>query len=515
MTPPKKPPAASRKSSSGTKKLTAAQQSRYALLSSLVGRGNMIRRMAGSQYSGKRDIYATAGYVAQGQVEYSHYWGLYTRGDVAGRIVDMPAKTTWRTPPEITEEGKPDGTAFTEAFTVLAKRLRLWHYLNRADRLAGIGRYAVLMLGVRGTGGDTALRQPLETVRGPDDVQYLGLYSENNAKIEEWVTDPQDARFGLPKLYKLQVSSNQKGFKDSQLMVHASRCLHIAEDKLEDDVYGRPRLERVLNRLFDLDKVAASTGEAYWQSVVRILQAKIEPAAEITEPQLKELDEKLGEMVHDLRRQFTGQGVSLEWMPSDTPNVDQVADFYFSLIAGAAGIPKRILFGSELGELASTTDQSNYLGQINERQEQFAEPEILRALIDRLIALKALPEPETGEYAVVWPSLFEETEDAIASGNLKRAQVAQALTPVGGDPLSLVEIDEEGNVWLIPRKAGDDLPDDAGGGGDELEDDLDDDNVDDDDVDDDDVSNPTGTSTSDGGAGGGDDGGAAGGSGTS
>lgn len=422
-----------------------------ALHTVLARSSDFIRRMAGVQFNGKRDVYAVAGYVPQGDIRFEHYWGLYTRGDIAGRIVDMPAKTTWRTPPEIVEEGHTEGTPFTTEFATLAKRLRLWHYFQRVDRLAGIGRYAVLTIGVRGT-TDQALSTPLERLSGPDDIVYLSVYNESNAVIDTWETDPGNERFGLPLIYKLRVARDNKQFAQTDVRIHASRLLHVAEDLLEDDVFGRPRMERALNRLFDLDKVAASTGESYWQNVVRILQAKIDPTAQVSEKDLEALDEKLKELVHDMRRQFYGQGVNLEWLGGSTPNVQQVADFYFSLIAGASGIPKRILFGNELGELASTTDEATYIGRINERQEHFAEPYILRTFIDRLIDLKALPAPTTGEYQVVWPTLYEDSDLDKADASLKRAQAAQALTPVGGNPRELVTIDADSVVWLVERE---------------------------------------------------------------
>lgn len=439
--------------------------SALALNDLISGRMRLGQRLAGMQYGGNRDIYSVAGYPAQGEVKFGHYWGLYTRGDVAGRIVDMPAKTTWRTPPEVVEVGMPEeGTEFTQAFNKLAMRLKLWSYMGRVDRLAGVGRYAVLFIGVKGT-SDTMLKQPVQRLNKPEDVIYLSVYREDNAEITEWETDPGNPRYGLPKRYKLKTTNDTTSFKSQKtdLIVHASRVIHVAEDALEDEVFGRPRLERSLNRLFDLDKVAASTGEAYWQLVTQILQAKIDPTVEISDAQIKELDEQLGNMVHDLRRQFYGRGIELGWLNTNTPNVEQVSDFYFSLIAGSAGIPKRILFGSELGELASTTDQDNYLGLVNERQEQFAEPIILRQFIDRLIEYGALPKPKQndGNYEVIWPTLYEATEKEKAEANLTRAQAAAAMTPVGGNPRELVRITPEGDIELVERDPDfemDDLP---------------------------------------------------------
>jgi uncharacterized protein len=419
----------------------------------LAGRMRLANK-AGIQFGGKRDVYAVAGYLPDDAVTFDHFWSLYKRGDVAGRIVDMPAKTTWRTPPAIVEEGEEE-TKFTKAFAEFADRIGVWRVLERTDRLAGVGRYAILLIGAR-VSEDAELARPLTRVSGPAEISYLKPYSEANAQIKSWVADAGDPRFGLPETYQIQISSGRSGFPlKSSLTVHASRVIHVAEDLLEDEVYGRPRLERALNRLFDLDKVAASTGEAYWQLAARILQATIDPAADVSAGQLPELDDKLTEMVHDLRRQFYGKGVKLDWLEGQAPNPSQVIEMYFSLIAGAAGIPKRILFGSELGELASSTDQQSYFGTINERQEQFAEPTLLRALIDRLVAINALPRPGVDGYEVVWPPLFEESEKEKAGTNLIRAQTAQALTPLGGNPLELVEIGEDNTVILVTKAPGD------------------------------------------------------------
>src|SRR5256885_6920010 len=117
-------------------------------------------------------------------------------------------------------------------------------------------------------------------------------------------------------------------------------------------------------------------------------------------------------------------------------------------------MPRRILFGNEVGELASTTDQATFFGSINSRQEQFAEPLLVRAFVDRMIAWRVLPKPETGEYQVISPSLFELTELETADANLKRAQAAAALTPMGGDPMALVEVDPDRNVWLVEKAPG-------------------------------------------------------------
>ena len=431
---------------------------------SLTGRLRFMRQ-AGLQYKGVRDIYAAAGYVAEGAETFDHYWSLYTRDPVAGRVVDMPAKTTWRTPPEVFEGEHEDvethmPTAFEAAWAALAKRLRVWRHFERADRLARVGRYSLLFLGARG-GDDRALATPLEGLGGPADLLYLSSFAERYAVISTWQRNPSSARFGLPESYKIELSSGIAGFGTKNVVVHHSRVIHVAEDPLVDDVYGRPALQRALNALADMLKVSASTGEAYWQLAARVLTAKLDPTMAFPEgvsskAALTALGEDLEAIVHDLRRQFVGHGVELGWLDTTTPDPTSALEVFKVLLSVATGIPTRVFFGSEKGELASSQDERNYFGMINERQEQFAEPTVLRAFIDRLVGAGALPPPEAGvgEYTVLWPNLFELTEKETAEANKLRAEAAKALTAQGGDPMELVEVDEDRNVWLLPTEQG-------------------------------------------------------------
>lgn len=407
-------------------------------------------RQHGLQYGGDRDIYKVGGYPEA--LKFSDFEALYERDGTAGQIVDMAAETTWRTPPEVVEPGQEDGTKFTQAWEDLVKAQSLWQRFERADRLSRIGRYSVLLIGA--AGDDAGLGKELKSLRRPEAILYLAAYAEGHAKVASWVTDPTDPRFGLPEKYKIDLSSGVANFMaaggSNTVEVHHSRVLHIAEGLSGDEVHGRPALKRVYNDLHDLQKVRTATGEAYWQLVTGILQAIIDPEAQVTQDQLSELDEALQKLYHDLKRTFYGRGIELSRLAAQTPDPEAAANLYMTLIAAGAGYPKRMLFGSETGERASTEDQKTYLGSIAERQRQHAEPAILRAFIDRLIDLGALPKPGADGYEVVWPPLFQESEKEVAEANKARAESAKALTPIGGDPMTLVEVDADRNVWLRP-----------------------------------------------------------------
>lgn len=435
-----------------------ADARQYAVLGEAISRLRFAQRF-GWQYEGDRDIARVGGYPRD--VRYEDMVGFYDRDPIAGRGVDMVAETTWRRPPEIVEldnDGNPvrEPTEFMQAWSSMSKQLRIWNRLERADKLARLGRYSVLLIGASGT--DRSLARPLTRTSAPAPeregaprrrVLYLSCYSEKNARITSWVTDPQDPRFGMPETYTINLSAGVEGFKADTLLVHHSHCLHIAEGLLEDDVYGRPVLRRVYNDLIDLQKIKTSSAEAYWQIVAGILQAVIPADMAVNEQDLKELDKQLQELYHDLRRTYYGNA-KLERVGGNDPRPKEASDLAIQMIAAGFEVPLRVLIGNETGERASTEDMAAYYGVVAERRVTYAEPMVLRPLIDRFVEIGALPEPASGEYAVVWPALHEESEKEVAEANRVRAEAARALTPVGGNPLDLVEIDPDRNVWLRP-----------------------------------------------------------------
>jgi hypothetical protein len=328
------------------------------------------------------------------------------------------------------------------------------------------------VIGLSDVEEDGDLAGPVESGRDLD-VIYLSQYAEGDVDVDKWDTDHGSERFGLPEVYKIDPTAYATDFPITGFKVHHSRVIHIAEDLLSNDVYGRPALKRVINRLFDLEKVCAATGEAYWQIAAKILVATIDPDAQVSDAELEKLGEAMEEIMHDLRRQIASRGGEFDWLGGTTPDPSDPADLLMTLIASAAGYPKRILFGSETGERASTEDQKTYLGNVRERQEQFAEPTVLREFIDRLIEWQVIKAPGDGEYDVEWPTLFEVPEKDEAEVDKLRADAAKAITPVGGDPSRLVTISDEGRLKLrameeedsateIEDEEGPDLPD-AGG----------------------------------------------------
>lgn len=415
----------------------ATNQQRSVRVSRMLLDSSLADSYVGRSHGGDRDYYAVLGYPKS--LEFGDFFARYEREHIASRIVDFPADETWRDIPEILDGTDKEGiedTPFTDALNQLAKRLRLYHYCQRADKMAGIGRYGVLLIGIA---GNIPLDQPVGALSSPEDIIYLRPYSEFSASIAQMVNDPNDPRYGLPEIYNLSIAGDLTGEGQRTQRVHWTRVVHIAEGLLENEVFGRPRLQRVFNLLDDMMKLVGGAAEATWKLMRKGFVLDLDPEANLNAADLASLEEQIDEYDHGLRRFMKTRGMNVMDLGSEVVDPSGPFGLIVDLIAGATGIPQRILLGSERGELASSQDASSWAGRIADRRFNWAEPVILRAVIDRLIEWGALPTPTRTEYTVKWKPLFElsETEKATLAETWARGtQIMSQLSGVQAITLS-------------------------------------------------------------------------------
>lgn len=383
--------------------------------SELISRATLAAR-AGMTFGGRRDLYDSLGYSRLISVEDMR--GRYRRGGIAARIVEALPNATWRGGAELIENEDPEIiTQFEEAFGELDRRLGIWAMLRRMDILAGLGEYACLVIGAPGD-----VTQPLGQF-GPEKIAYLAAYGQDEAKILTWEENANE-RFGQPLTY--EITRKTKGRTGtggtSTRTVHWTRLIHIADGVIDDEVFGMPRLERVWNDLDNLDKVIGAGSEAFWRRVHQGMHLDIDPENVELNPndQLK-LEESMEEMVHGLGRTLITRDAKLNMLGSDVANFQNQVDSILTVIAGATEIPKRILMGSERGELSSNQDKTNWDERVSDRRLEYAEPRVVRQLVDRLIEHGALPKPEM--YTVRWPELKKLDDQQKASVALSWADL--------------------------------------------------------------------------------------------
>lgn len=403
-----------------------------------------VARYAGMSFGGDRDYYETLGYDRDPDPE--EYLAKYLRNGIARNIVNAPAATSWRVRPHVVDDADEGDetdaeTEFEQGVKSLFEDYRLLHYLKRWDKALGLGEYGLLFLGTREPVDederqpdlDTALESgsldPIQTdTTGEGDdggLAYLATFTQNRVEDIDMVDDPRDPRYGLPEYYDLEFVSD--GIERTE-RVHYTRVLHAAEGLLENEVFGRPRLQAVLNRLEDLEKVVGGSAEMFWRGAKRTLHLNY--TGDGSPQDAEDLREQAEQYAHDMRDVLKTSNVEAQDLGGDAPDPSGNVEQLLKLIAGGTEprIPVRMLVGSERGELASTQDRAEWLSRITERQEQFCEPMLLRPLLDRLVEIGVLPEPRGGGYAVEWPDLFELTELERAE---LRSKQAQALKNAG------------------------------------------------------------------------------------
>jgi len=387
----------------------------------------------GTSHGGKRNLYDVFGYASSHTTE--DFVARYSRGDIALRIVSAYPEATWKKAPEVIEDADTeDLTVFEKAFQDLVKSTRLFHYLNRADKLANLGEYSALLIGYQ---DGLALSQPCE--KAAAGIAYLMPFADINATIQSYDLNPVSKRFGLPETYSIQTGgySAHKSVQmpSSVITVHHSRILHIAAGCLDNDVLGMPILRPIMNQLVNLDKVIGGSAETFWLNSRGGLNANMETGIDFDPIKTKE---SIDEYTHQLTRFLLTQGMEVKTLDMQVHEPDKHVSVILDIISGATGIPKRILTGSERGELASSQDGDNWRDRVMERQINWVEPFVLNPLIDRFIEVGVLPKPIS--YTVKWNE--EEKIDGLKASQIavNRANaIATFANSTGGDLLVPVE----------------------------------------------------------------------------
>lgn len=420
-----------------------------AATSTIIERFNWARQM-GMTFNGDRDIYSVLGYNTI--ITAQEYRDRYGRGGIARRVVDALPTAVWRGVGRVYEDDSPEATTqFEKDWEALNKQLRMWSTLQRAHILASLSSFSVLLLGAPGS-LDTELPKGK-----PGQILYITPFgggvintASSNTRIRgqasgvgsdvtvaRWDEDVNSPRFGQPLYYKLKRTNFNA--PEMQKEVHWTRVLHVpASGFLDDALFGPPTLEAVWNYFDDLDKVVGGGAEAFWMRANGGLQIDVDKKMQLSDANntLASLQEQAAAYEHGISRIMRTRGVNIKQLGSDVADFGSPADTIVTLIAGTSGIPKRILTGSERGELASSQDRDNWNDQVKDCRSSYAEPVIVRPLVDRLVAYGYLSEPK--QYEVWWPDAAAMTE----MEKLDAASKAAGLNDHGEIVITSAEIRE-------------------------------------------------------------------------
>lgn len=373
-----------------------------------------------------KDINYECGYPQT--IDITDYKAMYDREGVGNRVVRLLPSESWAMLPVIEENQDSEETEFEKLFKELEKKFHLFHYLSRIDILSGIGQFGILLLGIN---DGKQLYQPVSGIN-PDtgekigdnkyELLYLRPFDESVVTIktkEENVTSP---RYGLPKTYSVAFVDDSTGATNiATKTIHWTRVLHVADNRDVSEITGIPRQKPVYNRLLDLRKIVAGSGEMFWKGGFPGMALKLgEGAAAPTGDSLTDLRTQIKDYQDGMQRWLSLENIEVQELKPQIADPEPHVKVQIQYICITLGIPYRIFMGSEAAHLASTEDKDTWNKRIKERQENYLSPLLIRLLIDRLIIFGVLPEVE--EYFIQWPDLGAPGEKEVAEIAVRKTE---------------------------------------------------------------------------------------------
>lgn len=375
------------------------------LASALTERAILAARLGTQSYGGSRNTRQALGYLDT--ITYEDYKARYTRQEIAKAVIDRPVNATWQGVLELEESTTKEDTELEKKWKALTDKHKLKSKFSRLDKLAGLGQYAVLLFGFSDTKKLDDFVNPVTSKRL--ELKFVRPIGEDCAVIQSYVTDTKDERYGLPLFYDITFKDIQSGVINTA-RVHYSRVMHIVSEPLESEIFGTPGLEVIFDRLMDIEKIAGGDAEMFWRGARPGYSGELDKDYMLTEQMKKDLENQLDEYEHNLRRFLMLEGIGVKPLSPQVSDPANHLDIQIQLISAAKGIPKRILTGSERGQLASEQDTNEWKGIVQIRREEYAEQTIVRPFVDKLIEVGALPKPSTGEYNVKWADIYALSE---------------------------------------------------------------------------------------------------------
>lgn len=448
----------------------------------------------------RRNIWEECGYPAD-NLSAEEYKDLVDWEPIAAVVNDIYPLESFQSIPEVYEiENGKIQSAWERAWYELPLRMgREESYFDAqyscglapdllcADIVSGISRYGVLLIGLNdqldleepafndrwweGQGASTASPNPKRDRYDPKrQVTFLRSFPEHLASIDAVVEDGRDRRAGWPEYYSITFhdwseSSGLSSIAESSRLstrVHWTRVIHLADrwhTATSSPVYAIPRCKPVLHPILDIQKVRGGSAEMYWLAAFMGLHFGTHPqlGADV-DVDVEGLKDMYEEWRNGLQRAIYTNGMFVDNLSPQSVDPKPFIEVHVDAIAIKTRTPKRILAGSERGELASGDDKKKWNNRLDSRNRLHVDPNLNQALPNRLVNLGVLPRPEQG-LKVFRPDLSVLSEDERAKVLLTKTQAYAAYVQSGMNQMvpefdymtSFDDMDEDAAQVIIDR----------------------------------------------------------------
>ena len=346
---------------------------------------------------------------------------MYDRFGVAKRVVNIGPDGCWEVQPKVFEDSKKELTKFEKRLIEIGSSLvdplkiyddkeqrnPLFSKLLEADRKMGVGRFGAILIGiddgrklsepVEGFGIEGISQRELTFIRSFDETQISVAAIETNEasvrylKPTMYTIRPNESTDSTNALGKMETVSQQSSYE-----VHWHRIVHLSEG----DVTHRPRQLSVWDHIIGLRKLYLGSPEMYWKGAFQGLSIEGEPGMGFGNPEQVRKD--VADFQDGLKRALFWEGAKTKSLAPNVSDPTSQIRVQLSALCIDLDCPKRIFEGSERGELASTTDQTQWNQVITGRRDSVCIPKILVPVLSHLMMLGVLPRPN--QYFIEWGS---------------------------------------------------------------------------------------------------------------
>jgi hypothetical protein len=415
---------------------------------------------------------------------------VYEHDPLGYRVVTIRPEACWQSKLSVYDSERSDtGTDFEAGLVECGRNLEgepsyleddelpwLRSLLRRADELAGVARYGVVVLGTDdGLPPDQPARGFEEVNSAPagrrdDGSTYLGNatgpyrlavnakaakgtklvsaqpFPEYLAPIASFENNPTSPRYCRPTSYSVTfadpnaagTTQSRQGTVGVTRTVHWSRVVHVALGRRSSPTFCPPRLDPVLYPVLDARKIRGAGAEGYWQQAFALLFLMTDPALGGDVHVSDEAKQALKDMLENIRNGLQRDGLLKGFSPQTVaPAVADPTGQYglqIDTICVGIDVPKRIFEGSERGELASSQDTRDWLASVRLRNNGELTPCLVGPVVSRLVSLGCVPLPRKG-FRADWEDVSTQTDQEKAAVFLTRVQAYGAYVAGGVEAL--------------------------------------------------------------------------------
>lgn len=400
-------------------------------------------------YDSRRDMNADCGWPPFPGIEL--YSDLFERDAIANRVITAFPDECFAIAPDVFDSlDEADTTPFEARWDELVNTLPIHNFLHQCDINAGIGQFG---LGVIGFDDGLPLDKPLldnygrrDNRRKPANPIWLQSYDERSVHILNYVDDSNSPQYGKPEFYQVTLtnmtldSSNQIAPADLRpVKIHWSRALHVLTgQKRSSEVFAIPRLKPVLNRILDLRKLYGGSAEAIWQGGFMGLSIESLPNVDLEElspDDLASIKKQLQAYMNSQQRYIALSGMTAKPLHPQHSDPSKHIDKQLEAICACLRIPLRVFLGAATGQQASVQESVIWNNRVRARQLNVLDPRLVRPLVNRFLAVGAMPQPQKKRYYTGWTDLNATSDTDKAEIAMKKAQAVTQYVTSGAETI--------------------------------------------------------------------------------